>query len=139
MAVRANQLTNFRGEPYVTRPELEDIIGGDLGNLLAIKPFTFSAKDMTPDNSGGLSVVIPGIIFNVFRSDTKDISYGDLTYLDGNDAGKTRFTISNYEGEGIVIDNEGDNSTPFVAYAFVKPDGTPLTVLPSAPLNSNNG
>ena len=35
MAVRANQLTNFKGEPYITRPELEEAIqtatGGESG------------------------------------------------------------------------------------------------------------
>lgn len=32
--IRATSLTNFKGDPYLTRPDLEDIIGGTVENLI---------------------------------------------------------------------------------------------------------
>ena len=34
MAVRATRLKNFKGDDYITRPDLEEIIGGDIGGLI---------------------------------------------------------------------------------------------------------
>lgn len=133
MAVRATGLKDFHGDKYVTEPMLTSaIVAATANNMMAIKPFTFTARDMTPDNGTptNLSIVIPGIVFNVFNNAT-GVAYGDIAYLDGNDSGKTRFTIEDYAGEGIVIDNEGNNSTAFTAYTFVLANGNPIAILPS--------
>ena len=34
MGVRANALTNFKGDPYLTRPDLEEIIGGNVEGII---------------------------------------------------------------------------------------------------------
>lgn len=44
MAVRANSLTNFKGEPYITRPELEE----------AIQTATGGASGLIDENTGNL-------------------------------------------------------------------------------------
>lgn len=132
MPVRATNLCNFRGDPYITRPDLEEIIGGDISNMMAIKPFTFTAADMTSSN-GNLSIVIPGIVFNVFRNDT-GIAYGEIEYLTGDDSGKTRFSIEDYVGEEIVTEG---TPTAFTAMAFVLANGSPIAILPAGSLSSN--
>ncbi len=121
MAVRTNQLYNFKGEPYITRPELESAISEAVSNSVAVKPFIFDEQAMTSSN-GALSIVIPGIVFNVFNNQT-GLVYGDISYLSGNDAGKTQVVFDQYEemdfGEG----------TTFTAMAFVQTNGNPILVL----------
>lgn len=102
-------------------------------NMMAVKPFKFTAASMTPDNGDpeNLSIVIPGLVFNVFNDET-GVAYGNIEYLGGSDAGKTRFTIEDYAGEGIVTEG---TPTAFTAMAFVLATGSPITVLPAQQLS----
>lgn len=125
MAVRANQLVNYKGDPYVTRPDLEEYVAGSI----AIKPFTFGIQSMTDDGEGTLSIVVPGIVFIMSETATGTV-VGDLEYLGGDDAGKTLVTFEDWDS---VAEGFGENPS-FVAIAFVKADGSPVTVLSSEPL-----
>ena len=101
-------------------------------NMMAIKPFTFSASSMqTVSSMGGeadvngksLQMTIPGIVLNVFNDQT-GIAYGDISF----DAltGKSLFYIEDGKVEGSGI----ENGTTFTAYAFVLATGSPITILP---------
>lgn len=99
-------------------------------SMFSIRPYTFSVKDMTTDGNKK-SIVIPGIVFNVFATGS-GLVYGDLTYLTtGDDAGKTRIDFDWSE----VSDAEGSlgNESTFTAMAFVRGDGNPLTMLSALP------
>ena len=124
MAIRANQLVDYKGNPYVTRPELEAIEAGSI----ALKPFTFGVSSMT-DDGGTMSIVVPGIVFVITETATGTV-IGDIEYLGGDDAGKTLVT---FEDWASVADGFGENPL-FVALTFVKTDGTPVTVLASEAL-----
>lgn len=128
MAVRANQLVDYRGNPYVTKPEIEALEAGSI----AIKPFTFGVSSMTDDGEGTLSIVIPGIVFIMSETTTGTV-VGDLEYLGGDNAGKTLVTFENWDS---VAEGFGENPS-FVAIAFVKSDGSPVTVLASEAMPEN--
>ena len=121
MAVRTNQLYNFKGEPYITRPELERAISEAVSNSIAVKPFVFDEGAMASSGTAK-TIVVPGIVFNVFNNQT-GIVYGDISYLSGADAGKTRITFENY------ADMDFGESPAFTAMAFVQTAGGPIPVL----------
>ena len=103
-------------------------------NMMSIKPFTFGAGDMT--TSGDIkSIVIPGVVFNVFENPS-GIVYGDLTYLSGNDAGKTRIDFDWSEVSNVT--GSLDANSTFTAMAFVLGNGSPITMLGASayPFNS---
>ena len=112
-----------------------DTMNQDTGDsMFSIRPYTFSVSNMTT-NGNTKSIVIPGVVFNVFATGS-GLVYGDLTYLTGNDAGKTQIDFDWSE----VSDAEGslgDEST-FTAMAFVRGDGNPLTILGSLPYPFTN-
>ena len=133
------RITAFR---YVGE-KLEDTLSGmstdTANNMMAIKPFVFSAYNMQPVstmggetdlNGNSLQKTIPGIVLNVFNNDT-GIAYGDVSY--DASTGYSTFYIEdgNLEGSGI---DATLNGTTFTAYAFVLATGSPITVLPSETL-----
>ncbi len=109
-------------------------------NMMAIKPFVFSAYSMQPVstmggetdlNGNSLQKTIPGIVLNVFNNDT-GIAYGDISY--NASTGYSTFYIEDARLEGSGIDTDM-NGTTFTAYAFVLATGSPITVLPSETLS----
>jgi len=122
---------------------LTDVLSGmstdTANNMMAIKPFTFSAYSMQPvstmggetDTSGNsLQKTIPGIVLNVFNNDT-GIAYGDISF--DASTGTSLFYIEDGKLEDSGIDT-GMNGTTFTAYAFVLATGSPITVLPAQQL-----
>ena len=94
-------------------------------HMMAIRPFTFSPGAMattTVDDSTTKSIVIPGIVFNVFEN-TTGIVYGDITYLSGADAGKTQVTFSDWQAVDF------GESPSFTAMAFVLSNGNVIPIL----------
>lgn len=100
-------------------------------NMMAIKPFKFSASSMqTVSSMGGeanvngnsLQKAIPGIVLNVFNDQT-GIAYGDISF--DASTGTSLFYIEDGKVEGSGI----EDGTTFTAYAFVLATGSPITVL----------
>ena len=104
-------------------------------NMLSIKPFTWTAGDMTTDGDMK-SIVIPGTVFNVFQTNTGIGVYGELTYLSGNDSGKTQVDFDWSEVSNAT--GAFDSNTSFTALAFVLGNGSPITMLGASayPFNS---
>ncbi len=98
-------------------------------NMLAIKPFVFTAYAMQKINDNkDLNILVPGIVFNVFDNAT-GIVYGDIQYITtGADMGKTNVVIEDYANAGINIEQNG---TTFTAMAFVLGNGSTVPVLAS--------
>lgn len=103
-------------------------------NMMSIKPFTFGAGDMTTDGDIK-SIVIPGVVFNVFEN-SSGIVYGDITYLSGDAAGKTRIDFDWSEVSNAA--GSLDANSTFTAMAFVLGNGSPITMLGASayPFNS---
>ena len=110
-----------------------DTMNQDTGDsMFSIRPYTFSVSDMTDGANNTKSIVIPGIVFNVFATGS-GLVYGDLTYITtGNDAGKTRIDFDWSEIDSNADGSLTNNST-FTAMAFVRGDGNPLTMLSALP------
>ena len=125
MSVRATGLVNFKGERYLVEPDIELIQQGSV----AVKPYNFTAADMTV-SGGSLSIVIPGIVINVFNSDMESVAYGDIDFGTDNEGKcRTTFIIDDYADTDIVL--EGNDVTHFMALSFVRKDGTPFEMLPA--------
>jgi len=96
-------------------------------NMMAIKPFIFSAAAMDSVNEGNdKQIQIPGIVFNVFDNRT-GLAYGDLEYNYAGTNSYTVFTIEDYANSDIVFDVNG--ATQFTAMSFVLATGEPVPVL----------
>ena len=82
------------------------------------------------------SIVIPGTVFNVFQTNTGIGVYGELTYLSGNDSGKTQVDFDWSEVSNAT--GAFDSNTSFTALAFVLGNGSPITMLGASayPFNS---
>lgn len=146
MAIRANQLTNFKGEPYATIPQVEakinqmkQEINGSVENVnsnrMAVKPFTWEADTAMTDavlvegvnpvvngieiQAGSKYIEIPAVVFNVFNAAT-GVAYGDINYIEG---GKTLIVFEDWNNEMF-----GGEKT-FVAYGFVLSNGNPINML----------
>ncbi len=122
MAVRAKNLMNFRGEPYVTLPQIEQIIG----DSMAVKVVRFRASAMTA-SEGSLQIVVPGVVIGLFNATAGSVCYMDMQYgNNANEEAQTLLTIEGYAESDIVT--EGANATVFVATTLVKTDGTPSSI-----------
>ena len=131
------KLTAFKYIGAYLSDTLTSITTSTANNMMAIKPFKFSASSMrTVSSMGGeadvngksLQMTIPGIVLNVFNDQT-GIAYGDISF----DAltGKSLFYIEDGKVEGSGI----ENGTTFTAYAFVLATGSPITILPPQSLS----
>ena len=125
------RITAFAYKGEYLSDKLSNMSTDTANNMMAIKPFKFTAANMNASN-GNLSIVIPGLVFNVFNDET-GIAYGDIEYLKDSNAGKTRFTIEDYEGEGII--REG-TPTAFTAMAFVLANGNLVPILNATSLGN---
>ena len=122
MAVRTNELKNFRGERYITEPEMIASIQSIVRTAgLCVKPYEFSASALEDDGNGGRTIVVPSIVFAMYNKATGPV-YGEISYLSGADSGKTRVTFSRWSeadfGEGA-----------FVALGFTNQQGEPVPML----------
>ncbi len=127
------RITAFAYDGDYLSDTLQNMQQNTANNMMSIKPFTWAVTDMTTDGDIK-SVVIPAIVFNVFENGS-GIVYGELTYLSGNDAGKTRIDFDWSE----VVGNTGfTDSSTFTAMGFVLGNGSPITMLGSSayPFNS---
>ena len=136
-AVNKIKLTAFKYIGAYLSDTLTSITTSTANNMMAIKPFTFSASSMQTVSSMGretdasgnsLQKVIPGIVLNVFNKET-GIAYGDISF--DAEHGTSLFYIEDGKVEGSGI----ENNTTFTAYAFVLATGSPITILPSQPLS----
>lgn len=121
MAIRTNQMYNFKGDPYVTQPDLIAAIQEVTSGSMAVKPFLFDESSMT-QNGNDKEIVIDGIVFNMFNNNT-GLIYCDLDYLTGANAGKTKVTFKDY------ADMDFGSNSVFTAMAFVKSDGDLIQML----------
>ena len=135
-AVNKIKLTAFKYIGAYLSDTLTSMTTNTANNMMAIKPFKFSASSMqTVSSMGGktdasgnsLQKTIPGIVLNVFNDQT-GIAYGDISF--DASTGTSLFYIEdgNVEGSGI------ENGTTFTAYAFVLATGSPITILPEKQL-----
>ena len=124
------KLTAFKYIGAYLSDTLTSITTSTANNMMAIKPFKFSASSMQTvssidgeaDASGNsLRITIPGIVLNVFNDQT-GIAYGDILYASN---GTSVFYIEDGKVEGSGI----EDSTTFTAYAFVLATGSPITIL----------
>ena len=129
------KLTAFKYIGAYLSDTLTSITTSTANNMMAIKPFKFSASSMeTVSSMGGeadvngksLQMTIPGIVLNVFNDQT-GIAYGDILYTSN---GKSLFYIEGGKAEGSGI----EEGTTFTAYAFVLATGLPITILPEKQL-----
>ena len=130
------RITAFAYKGSYLSDTLTSMTTNTANNMMAIKPFTFSASSMqTVSSMGGeadvngksLQMTIPGIVLNVFNKET-GIAYGDISF--DAEHGTSLFYIEDGKVEGSGI----ENGTTFTAYAFVLATGSPITILPSQPL-----
>ena len=130
------RITAFAYKGSYLSDTLTSMTTNTANNMMAIKPFTFSASSMqTVSEMGGetdvsgnsLQKAIPGIVLNVFNDQT-GIAYGDILYTSN---GTSLFYIEDGKVEGAGI----EDGTTFTAYAFVLAKGSPITILPSQPLS----
>ena len=124
-------LTAFKYIGAYLSDTLTSMTTNTANNMMAIKPFTFSASSMqTVSSMGGeadvngksLQKTIPGIVLNVFNDQT-GIAYGDISF--DAEHGTSLFYIEDGKVEGSGI----ENGTTFTAYAFVLATGSPITIL----------
>ena len=119
--IRAMQLVNFKGDRYLTEPEVDQKIS-DIG-IIGLKPFVFNASAMEVVDVKNRKILIPGVVLNVFNNET-GVVYGDIEYVvSGENSGKTWVLFEDYAATGF-----GNEST-FTAMAFVLSDGSPIPVL----------
>lgn len=130
-AVNKIKLTAFKYIGAYLSDTLTSITTSTANNMMAIKPFKFSASSMqTVSSMGGetdasgnsLQKVIPGIVLNVFNDQT-GIAYGDISF--DAEHGTSLFYIEGGKAEGSGI----EEGTTFTAYAFVLATGSPITIL----------
>ena len=123
-------LTAFKYIGSYLSDTLTSITTSTANNMMAIKPFKFSASSMetvssmegeADVNGNSLRKAIPGIVLNVFNDQT-GIAYGDILYTSN---GTSLFYIEDGKVEGSGI----ENGTTFTAYAFVLATGSPITIL----------
>lgn len=136
MAIRANQLTNFKGEPYATINQVDAKIQGSLSEfgkaLMTVKPFTWEVDSMMNGDSSSIEgitvpinskyIIVPAIVFNVFNAST-GITYGNINYTQD---GKTLIIFEDWKDEMF----EGEKT--FIAYGLVLNNGNPISVLESS-------
>lgn len=124
------KLTAFKYIGAYLSDTLTSMTTNTANNMMAIKPFTFSASSMetvssmegeADVNGKSLRKAIPGIVLNVFNDQT-GIAYGDILYTSN---GTSVFYIEDGKLEGSGI----ENGTTFTAYAFVLAKGSPITIL----------
>ena len=134
-AVNNIKLTAFKYIGAYLSDTLTSITTSTANNMMAIKPFKFSASSMetvssmegeADVNGNSLRKAIPGIVLNVFNDQT-GIAYGDILYTSN---GTSLFYIEGGKAEGSGI----EDGTTFTAYAFVLATGSPITILPEQPL-----
>ena len=130
------RITAFAYKGSYLSDTLTSMTTNTANNMMAIKPFTFSASSMeTVSSMGGeadvngksLQMTIPGIVLNVFNDQT-GIAYGDILYTSN---GTSLFYIEDGKVEGSGI----EDGTTFTAYAFVLATGSPITILPPQSLS----
>ncbi len=122
MAVRTNELRNFKGERYITEPEMVETIRTMVQAAgLCVKPYEFAASALESDGDGGMTIVVPSIVFTVYNKDT-GLVYGDIAYLSGDDSGKTRITFADWNAADF-------GSASFVALGFTDSAGEPVRML----------
>ena len=113
---------------------LSSMSSSTTASMTAVKPFAFNLNAMTSVTAEGVttkSIVIPGVVFNVFEN-TTGLVYGDITYLSGADAGKTLITFNDWQNADF------GESPSFTAMAFVLSNGNLLPVLATANMPSVN-
>ena len=124
------KLTAFKYIGAYLSDTLTSITTSTANNMMAIKPFKFSASSMetvssmegeADVNGNSLRKAIPGIVLNVFNDQT-GIAYGDILYTSN---GTSLFYIEGGKAEGSGI----EDGTTFTAYAFVLATGSPITIL----------
>ena len=134
-AVNNIKLTAFKYIGAYLSDTLTSITTSTANNMMAIKPFKFSASSMetvssmegeADVNGNSLRKAIPGIVLNVFNDQT-GIAYGDILYTSN---GTSLFYIEGGKAEGSGI----EEGTTFTAYAFVLATGLPITILPEKQL-----
>ena len=125
------RITAFAYKGSYLSDTLTSMTTNTANNMMAIKPFKFSASSMqTVSSMGGevdvngnsLQKAIPGIVLNVFNDQT-GIAYGDISF--DASTGTSLFYIEDGKVEGSGI----EDSTTFTAYAFVLATGSPITIL----------
>ena len=130
------KLTAFKYIGAYLSDTLTSITTSTANNMMAIKPFKFSASSMetvssmegeADVNGNSLRKAIPGIVLNVFNDQT-GIAYGDILYTSN---GTSLFYIEGGKAEGSGI----EDGTTFTAYAFVLATGSPITILPEKQLS----
>ena len=130
------KLTAFKYIGAYLSDTLTSITTSTANNMMAIKPFKFSASSMetvssmegeADVNGNSLRKAIPGIVLNVFNDQT-GIAYGDILYTSN---GTSLFYIEGGKAEGSGI----EEGTTFTAYAFVLATGLPITILPEKQLS----
>ena len=130
-AVNKIKLTAFKYIGAYLSDTLTSITTSTANNMMAIKPFKFSASSMetvssmegeADVNGNSLRKAIPGIVLNVFNDQT-GIAYGDILF--DAEHGTSLFYIEDGKVEGSGI----ENGTTFTAYAFVLATGSPITIL----------
>ena len=131
------RITAFAYKGSYLSDTLEDMQTNTDNNMMSVKPFTFAASGMLTDNEKNTKyIVIPGMVFNVFENEGGQVVYGEITYLGGNDSGKTRIDFDWSEINSDVGTSLTDAST-FTAMAFVLGNGSPITMLAPSAYNGN--
>ena len=122
--IRITRPTDFMGNPLATEGFVEHKVKEVIAvNGLAIKPFGFTLDQMqvTTDDSNNksYSINIPGFVFTLVN-DATGVVVGDIDYADD---GSSNIVFVNLDATALA------DAKSFTAFAFVKNDGSKITVL----------
>jgi hypothetical protein len=95
--VRANALVNFKGDPYLTRPDLEEIIGGDVEGLIDDETGNLKS-DLNPIHITSMERATPS---DKDAADKKDQDFNNVKFI-GN-------CKVQYGDDGTITIRIGDN------------------------------